>query len=69
VDAAQRRLARAAWPIRRTRLGDDESPVVDATPSERVAMVHVLTMDAWAMSGQPLPDYARSAAPGRIVRR
>ena len=48
---------------------DDGSEVMTAgTPSDRVAMVWALTLDAWAMSGKPIPDYPRAAMPGRIVR-
>jgi hypothetical protein len=69
-NAEQRRAARSSWPIVRHALGEDTPDVVDAgTPSERIAMVHQLTLDAWAMAGQPIPDYPRSEAPGRILRR
>lgn len=32
-------------------------------------MMWPLALDAWAMSGQPLPTYERSEIPGRILRR
>lgn len=60
--------ARASWPVKKTRLGDEDEPAAPpgASPSERVAMVWTLTLDAWAMTGQPLPDYARADAPGLV---
>jgi hypothetical protein len=68
--AEERRRARAETPIVRTTLGEEgRSAAVPGTPSERVAMVERLTMEAWAMSGRPLPSYARAEAPGRLVRR
>jgi hypothetical protein len=72
VAARQKRaLARANWSISAHKLG--EEPLHDlrahTTPSERVAMVWRLTQDAWAMSGRPMPDYARADAPGRMVRK
>jgi len=66
--AAERRRARAAWPVRRLTLGEDDPDVVPGTASERIAMVHQLTLDAWAMSGQPIPDYPRGSAPGLLRR-
>jgi hypothetical protein len=69
-DAAEaRRKARASWSVSRHQLCDPTSDLVQATPSELVAMVHRLTLDAWAMAGLRIPDYARSNAPGRLLRR
>lgn len=45
-----------------------EDELVGGTAAERIAMVWQLTLDAWAMSGQPLPTYARHEAPGRKGR-
>ena len=64
-----RARARALWSVRRADLADDGGDVMTAgTPSERVAMVWALTLDAWAMSGKPIPDYRREVMPGRLVR-
>ena len=69
-DAEERRLARANWPIRRVPLGEKTSEIiVGKTPSELFAMVHQLTLDAWAMSGKPMPTYSRAEIPIRILRR
>lgn len=64
-----RRAARARWPIHKTTLEHERTEVLSGfTPSELVAMVHRLTLDAWAMSGRPLPDLPRDQWPGRIIR-
>lgn len=42
---------------------------VVATPAERLASMWSLSMDAWALSGQPIPDYDRAHMPGRVIRR
>jgi hypothetical protein len=67
---AQRRAARASWPIRAVALGHEE--LVDGrdttTVDERLALVWTLTRELWAFTGRPIPDYARSEMPGRVVR-
>lgn len=64
-----RAKARATWPVERHALTDSSSELLrDLPPSARVAMVWSLTLDAWAISGRSLPDYARADAPGRIAR-
>jgi len=66
---AARAEARRRWAGRVTApsAAPDEL-LLGRSPSERVAMVWALTLDAWAMTGRPLPSYRRSEAPGRIVR-
>jgi hypothetical protein len=46
----------------------DAAIVRNATPGERVAMVWQITLDAWASSGRPLPEYTRAEIPGRVIR-
>jgi hypothetical protein len=61
--------ARAAWPIHKFRLG--EEPPDDAsnmTPDERVAAVWRITLSAWTLAGNKLPNLPRSQWPGTIVR-
>lgn len=66
---ADRARARASWPVTRHRLDDDADEVLrDTPPADCVRMVWALTLDAWALAGAPIPDYARSDAPGRVVR-
>lgn len=38
------------------------------TPEERLATMWQLALDSWSLSGLPLPDYARTAMPGRLIR-
>jgi len=66
-DAA--RSERGGWPVRRFRLGDEPGDDLSNTTSaaERVAMVWRLTLDAWAASGRPFPEYSREHTP--ITRR
>jgi hypothetical protein len=68
-ERAARAMARAAWPIRRYRLGEEPGDDLSATTTagERLAMVWELTLDAWALTGKPLPAYSRSETPLRIV--
>ena len=66
----ERARARAAWLVTRHRLGEEADDVLGTiAPADCVAMVWQLTLDAWASSGQPIPDYERRRAPGTIVRR
>jgi|UPI0007322F6F hypothetical protein len=67
---AARAAARRAWPVQRHRLGEEPGEDLSATTTaaERMAMVWQLTLDAWALTGRPWPDYPRTAAPGRVIR-
>ncbi len=42
---------------------------VAGTPSERVALVAVLSADLWAHTRAPLPVYERAAMPVTVVTR
>ena len=65
-----RAARRQAWPVRRVTLqstgGDDISAT--STPAERLAMVWALTLEAWELSGLPVPDYERQEIPVRRTR-
>ena len=67
----KRAAARKAWPIRVYRLGEEPGEDLSdtTTATERLGMVWQLTQDAWASSGQPIPDYPREKAPIRVIRR
>ena len=68
--AEERRTARANWPIRKFRLG--EEPVDDYsayTMAERMMMVERMTNDAWASAGRPIPRYSRREMPVRVIRK
>jgi len=40
---------------------------VEGTPAERVALVAVLSRQAWALTGRPVPSYTRATMPLRII--
>ncbi|MBI2799859.1 MAG: hypothetical protein HYX63_06155 [Gammaproteobacteria bacterium] len=62
----QRRANRRAWKVVRTTLAADST--VSLVPSEQALdMMWQLAVDAWAMTGRPLPDYPRCQAPIRRV--
>jgi hypothetical protein len=64
-----RAAARAAWPVRRYRLGEEPADDLQArtTAEERLAMVDELTRQAWELSRLPLPDYRREETPIRVL--
>jgi hypothetical protein len=66
-----RALARAHWPGVLTTLEEQDDAVIvtHGTAAERVGMVWQITLDAWASSGRPLPEYTRATMPGRLIRR
>lgn len=70
MSAEDRAKARANWPVRRFKLGEEPSEDLSdsTTAEERLAMVWRLTLDAWASAGKPIPQYDRKQAPGRIIR-
>jgi hypothetical protein len=57
--------ARQSWPVRRFRLGEEPGDDLSRTTSaaERLRMVETLSAEAWALTGMPLPSYARRDAP------
>jgi len=68
---SERALARASWPIRRVELeaeGADEDLSATTTAEQRLQMMWRLAEDAWALAGRPVPSYARSEMPGRVLR-
>jgi len=56
---------RQLWPVRLYRLGAEPGDDLSATttPEERLAMMWPLALEAFALSGRPLPGYQRSEAP------
>jgi len=68
---ASRAAARKSWPVRAYRLGQEPSDDLSGatTPEERLAMMWQLALEAWTLTGRPLPDYTRSEAPVRRFRR
>jgi len=66
---AARRQARRNWPIRVYRLGEEPPDDLSATTTaeERLGMMWPLALQAWGLTGRPLPDYPRNEAPIRAV--
>lgn len=66
---SRRAKVRGAWPVVRASLRDERPELLLEVPvAKRIAMVWALTLDAWALRGEALPDYPRAAAPGRVIR-
>ena len=67
----ERAAARKSWPIRVYRLGEEPDDDLSATTTatERLEMMWPLAVDAWASSGQPIPDCPRKEAPVRVIRK
>ena len=66
----QRRAGeRASWPVRVFRLGEEPADDLSAhtTAAQRLSMMWPLAVEAWSLSGRPLPDYGREQAP--VTRR
>ncbi len=53
--------------MRTLRLGDDAGDDLSATTTaqERLAMMWPLAVEAWSLTGRPMPDYERRDAPLR----
>jgi hypothetical protein len=60
---------RSSWPVRVFSLGAEPGDDLSATTTaeERLAMVEVLSHEAFALAGLPEPGYARGETP--ISRR
>jgi hypothetical protein len=63
-----RAASRRTWPVRFVALGAEPRDHLDrsTTPEERVTLVWTLTIEAWALSGRPMPRYPRAATPIRL---
>jgi hypothetical protein len=68
-DRAARRAARANWPVRRLRLGEEGDEGPESTWEERLVATWELSVQAWAVAGLPMPTYERSNAPTRLLRK
>jgi hypothetical protein len=67
---AARARDRADWPGGLTTSAEqtDAAIVRHGSPSERIAMVWRVTLDAFASAGIPMPTYRRADMPGRVIR-
>lgn len=64
----EEREARAQWNVRAVPLGDEDTEPVGGTVAERLAATEELTRQAWALSGRPLPRYARAEMPCQMAQ-
>lgn len=66
----ERRASRSDWPVRVFRLGREPGADLSAatTAEQRLEMVWQLTLEAWSLTGRPLPDYARDSMPVAVRR-
>jgi hypothetical protein len=69
-DREARRRARADWPIRKFRLGEEPAEDVSSwtTPAERLGIAWQLSVEAWLLSGGSLPTYTRAELPATLIR-
>jgi hypothetical protein len=66
-----RAARRRSWPVKKYRLGSEPSDDLSdsTTPEQRLEMMWPLALEAWSLTGNPLPDYARRHAPVHRFRR
>lgn len=69
-DPPARAAARRSWPVRIYRLAEQPSNDLTSTttPLQRLEMMWPLALEAWSLSGRPMPEYDRRSSPVRIVR-
>lgn len=65
-----RAAGRHSLPIRVFRLGAEPSDDLSGstTPEHRLAMMWPLALEAWSVSGRPLPRYTRDHMPIHVIR-
>ena len=59
----QRRAARAGWPVRVVPMKSDPDDLRHTTAAERWDMMWPLAVEAWTLTGQDFPTYARHEIP------
>jgi hypothetical protein len=61
---------RGSWPVRVHRLGAEPPDDLSATstPEERLAMMWPLALEAFSLTGHPLPAYRRLETPVSLRR-
>jgi hypothetical protein len=60
-----RAAARRTWPARSYSLGREPGDNLSAitTAEQRLAMMWPLALEAWLLTGRPLPEYERAHSP------
>lgn len=66
--AGRRAAARRTWNVRRTDLVHADDDLPEGTPASRVLLVWPLMLEAWRVSGRPLPTFRRDQMPGVVWR-
>ena len=68
-EAERRAEARRNWPVRVYDLGKEPGDDLSTTTTaeERLAMMWPLALQAWELTGQPLPEYTRETMPVRVL--
>ncbi len=62
-------IDRSDWPVSRTPLSrrNDDDLSGSTTAAERLAMMWPLALEAWLLTGAPLPSYERAEAEVRVI--
>jgi hypothetical protein len=62
---SSRAAGRSQWLVRRYTLGQEPGADLSGftTAEQRLEMMWPLALDAWKLTGRPLPDYVRAAMP------
>ncbi len=66
--ANRRRDARREWRVVKLAMSASSEPPVDMSPETELASMWQLALDAWAMTGRPLPAYSRAETPVKRLR-
>jgi hypothetical protein len=70
TDTAKRAKQRHDWPLRAYPLGGEPGEDLSATTTarDRIAMMWPLAVEAWCLTGRPMPEYTRDTMPVRVLR-
>jgi hypothetical protein len=47
----------------------EDQPPIGATIQERLELLAEISARAWALTGQPVPQWTRATMPGRLIRK
>ena len=69
--ASLRAAQRRSWPVHKYSLGAEPSDDLSdqTTPEQRLEMMWPLAVEAWLLTGKPIPNYARAETPVVLIRR
>ena len=66
--ANRRRDARREWRVVKLAMSASSESPGDFSPEMALASMWQLALDAWAMTGRPLPAYSRAETPVKRLR-